>query len=276
MSEPGKTVIFLKLGGSLITEKSAPQTINYQTITRIVKELKEAIDSDPRLQLVVGHGGGSFPHPVAQAYRTAEGFVHETSVRGFALCQHAASTLNRLIVDLMVDYAINAVSIQPSACAIATNGTISGFFSKPVEAALDHGLVPVLFGDCVFDTVKGCCILSTEQLFSFLSGVLRPSRVLIAGLVRGVYTADPQKDKNARFIPSIDVEQLSTLESCLGGSFSVDVTGGMASKVRELIELAKRGIESEILSGAPGNIRRALAGQRGLGTVILPVKTAGP
>jgi isopentenyl phosphate kinase len=276
MTEPGKNLLFLKLGGSLITDKNAPQTINYQTIRCIVQELKEALDEDPQLQLVVGHGGGSFPHPVAQAYRTAEGFVHETSVRGFALCQHAASTLNRIIVDLMLHYAINAVSIQPSACCIATNGRVSGFFSQPVEAALDHGLVPVLFGDCVFDTVKGCCILSTEQLFSCLSGVLRPSRVLIVGLVRGVYTADPQKDKNARFIPSIEVEQLSTLESCLGGSFSVDVTGGMASKVRELIELAKRGIESEILSGAPGNLKRAVAGQRGLGTVIQPVNTDAP
>jgi isopentenyl phosphate kinase len=54
------------------------------------------------------------------------------------------------------------------------------------------------------------------------------------------------------------------------------VTGGMASKVRELIELAKRGIESEILSGAPGNLKRAVAGQRGLGTIIQSVKTGAP
>lgn len=124
MTDIDKYLVFVKLGGSLITEKNAPYTINYQVLTRIVKELKEAIDNDHHLQLLIGHGGGSFPHPVAQAFKTAEGFIQDTSVRGFALCQNAASTLNRILVDLMADYAINAVSIQPSACCIATDGTL--------------------------------------------------------------------------------------------------------------------------------------------------------
>jgi isopentenyl phosphate kinase len=274
MTDRERNLIFVKLGGSLITEKNAPYTINYQALTRIIKELKEAIDSDSQLQLVLGHGGGSFPHPVAQTFRTAEGFVRDTSVRGFALCQNAASTLNRIIVDLMTDYAIDAVSIQPSACCVTSDGKITDFFTNPIEAAIAAGLLPVVFGDCVFDTVKGCSIVSTEQIFSHLSGVLQPSRVLVVGLVDGVYTADPQKDANARLIPTIEVEQFSSVESYLSGSFSVDVTGGMVTKVKELVEIAKHGIECEILSGASGNIRKALAGQRGLGTRILPITTA--
>ena len=62
---PGKT-IFIKLGGSLITDKNAPHTINYDTLKRVVKELKEVIDSESELNLLVGHGGGSFPHPIAK------------------------------------------------------------------------------------------------------------------------------------------------------------------------------------------------------------------
>ncbi len=274
MTDIEKNLVFVKLGGSLITEKNAPYTINYQAITRIVKELKEAIDNDHHLQLLIGHGGGSFPHPVAQSFKTAEGFIQDTSIRGFALCQNAASTLNRILVDLMADYAINAVSIQPSACCVATDGRITDFFTQPIEASLEHGLIPVVFGDCVFDTVKGCTIVSTEQIFSYLSSALQPSRVLIVGLVGGVYTSDPQKDENAQFIPTIEVEKFTSIESYLGGSYSVDVTGGMATKVKELIELARRGIECEILSGASGNITKALAGQRGLGTIIKPANTA--
>lgn len=274
MTDIEKNLVFVKLGGSLITEKNAPYTINYQAITRIVKELKEAIDNDHHLQLLIGHGGGSFPHPVAQAFKTAEGFIQDTSVRGFALCQNAASTLNRILVDLMVDYAINAVSIQPSACCVATDDKITDFFTTPIEASLEHGLIPVVFGDCVFDTVKGCTIISTEQIFSYLSRTIRPSRVLIVGLVGGVYTSDPQKDENAQFIPTIEVEKYTSIESYLGGSYSVDVTGGMVTKVKELIEIARRGIECEILSGASGNITKALAGQRGLGTIIKPANMA--
>ena len=268
-------LIFVKLGGSLITEKNAPHTLNYQVLTRIVKELKGAIDNDPQLQLLIGHGGGSFPHPVAQAFKTAEGFINDTSTRGFALCQNAASTLNRIIVDLMTDYAINAVSIQPSACCIASDGKIADFFIKPIEASIENGLIPVVFGDCVFDTVKGSSIVSTEQIFSHLCGALRPSRVLIVGLVDGVYTADPQKDDKARFIPKIEIEQFTSIESYLGESYSVDVTGGMTTKVKELVEIARQGIECEILSGASGNITKALAGLKGLGTLIKPVNKLG-
>lgn len=271
MTDKDENLVFVKLGGSLITEKSAPYTINYQALTRIIKELKEAIDTNPDLQLLIGHGGGSFPHPIAQSFRTAEGFINENSIRGYALCQNAASTLNRIVVDLMVDYAIDAVSIQPSACCITTDGKIADFFIKPIDIALEKRLVPVVFGDCVFDSIKGCSIVSTEQIFSYLSSTLQPSRVLIFGLVDGVYTADPQKDENARFIPTIKVETFTDIESYLGESYSVDVTGGMATKVKELVELAKRGIECEILSGASGHIKRALDGERGLGTRIKPV-----
>ena len=272
MSEKGRNLIFVKLGGSLITEKRAPYTINYEALRRIAKELKEAIERDHDLSLVVGHGGGSFPHPIAQAFRTSAGFIQDTSVRGFALCQHAASTLNRILVDVMVDYAINAVSIQPSACCIAEDGKIADFFVAPIERCIEHRIMPVIFGDCVLDTVRGCAVISTEQLFGYLSRSLRPSRVLVFGLVGGVYTSDPQKDEHARLIPEINVENLSDIESYLGASYSVDVTGGMVTKVEELIEIAKLGIECEILSGAAGYIAKALAGARGLGTIIRSTK----
>jgi isopentenyl phosphate kinase len=44
----------------------------------------------------------------------------------------------------------------------------------------------------------------------------------------------------------------------------------MATKVKDLIEIAKQGIECEILSGAVGYIPKALAGEKGLGTIIRP------
>lgn len=273
MSKRAENLVFLKLGGSLITEKNALQTINYRALRGIVKELKESIDRDSGLQLLIGHGSGSFAHPIANSFNTADGFIDDTSRRGFSLCQNAASTLNKILVDMMVDYAIDAVSVQPSACCIAADGRITDFFIKPIELAIENRLIPVIFGDCVFDTVKGCSIVSTEQIFSYLcrcgSIRLQPSRILILGLVRGVYTADPQKDAEAKFIPTIDPEKFASIESYLGESYSVDVTGGMVSKVKELIELAKYGIESEILSGSvSGNITKALAGQKGVGTVI--------
>ena len=265
----GKT-IFIKLGGSLITDKNAPHTINYDTLKRVVKELKEVIDSESELNLLVGHGGGSFPHPIAKAFRTAEGLIHAASARGFALCQNSASTLNRIIVDLMIDYGLNAVSIQPSACCMAVDGEIARIFFEPLASSIKNGFIPVVFGDCVFDDVRGCTVISTEQILRHLCNYIRPDRVLCFEQVGGVYTSDPMLDTEAQFIPEITVENLNQqeLDSCLGESYSIDVTGGMREKVHQLLEIAKMGIECEILSGREGYVKRALRGERGLGTVI--------
>ena len=50
---------------------------------------------------------------------------------------------------------------------------------------------------------------------------------------------------------------------------TVDVTGGMGGKLNELLELAKIGIESEIINAShDNNIKRALKGEKGIGTLI--------
>ncbi len=265
--------VMIKLGGSLITDKNVPHTIRYNSLKMVVQELKESLDTRPELSLLIGHGGGSFPHPIARAFRTIDGFGASTgSVRGFVLCQNAASTLNRLIIDLMVDYGLDAVSIQPSACCVAADGRIARIFYEPIEQAMRNGIIPVVFGDCVFDEVRGCTVISTEQILKCLSQYIRPDRVLCFEQVGGVYTADPLRDKDAKLIPEINEENIRQVESYLGGAYSAnDVTGGMRDKVHELLEIARMGIECEILRGDRGYVKRVLMGERGLGTIINPV-----
>ena len=167
-------LIFVKLGGSLITEKSVPATLKYSILKRIVKELKEVVDRERDLNLLIGHGGGSFPHPIAKAFRTSEGFIQADSVRGFAMCQNAASTLNRVVVDLMTDYGINAVSIQPSACCIAEDGEIVDFFIRPIEECMSKGLynyfIPVIHFR-VLDTSSSQILPSIQPLQYLLCNI---------------------------------------------------------------------------------------------------------
>ena len=52
------------------------------------------------------------------------------------------------------------------------------------------------------------------------------------------------------------------MESAIGGSAGVDVTGGMRGKLLELLDLADLGIDSVIFNaGIEGNIARALKGE---------------
>ena len=61
-SHMGKKLVFLKLGGSLITDKNTPRTARIEVLQRVGIEIKSALEQDSSLQILLGHGSGSFGH----------------------------------------------------------------------------------------------------------------------------------------------------------------------------------------------------------------------
>jgi molybdenum storage protein len=75
----------------------------------------------------------------------------------------------------------------------------------------------------------------------------------------GLYTADPKKDRNARFIPKVTVEELEEMDL-------EDVV--IERTVLQLMKNAKHRRSVQIINGLkPGNLTRALHGEP-VGTVI--------
>ncbi len=268
-------VILIKLGGSLITDKTKPYTPRVEVIRRLAKEIHNArIKSN--LRVVVGHGGGSYPHLPAKEYHTQDGIINEKSYEGIAKVQHAAATLNRLVVRELIAAKENAMSIQLSSCSIAKNGKIFYMYLEPVKLLLKYNMVPVPYGDVGLDLEKGCTILSTEEVLRYIGENLHkiepeftPKKIIIAGEVDGVFTGDPHKDKNAKLIPEINADNIDEVGKYLAGSSGIDVTGGMKHKVEKMYELAKKGIEVHIINGlVPGNLEKAILGEKIVETVI--------
>jgi isopentenyl phosphate kinase len=263
-----KELILVKLGGSLITDKSVPFTPKPDVIKRLAKEIHEARE-EKEMNLIIGHGGGSFPHKPAKDYRTNEGIINKESYKGISLVQDAASRLNRIIVNSLIDAGENAVSTQPSASLVAENGRIKEWYLDSIKEMMKHNLLPVPYGDVALDLKKGCCIISTEEIFSYLATRLGSKRIILAGMVDGVFTADPQKNPEAKLIPEISSENYESIKKYLGGSAGIDVTGGMLHRVERIFELTKFGVEAEIINGRKEDfLKRALIGERGLGTTI--------
>ena len=104
-------MIFLKLGGSLITDKSKPFTVNWSALETAAKSIGEIDD-----RLIVGHGGGSFGHFVAKEY---EGFVE-----GFFKAREAMAKLNNIVVSSLIAKNIYAVGFPPSCFTICKGGEI--------------------------------------------------------------------------------------------------------------------------------------------------------
>ncbi|MEX2160366.1 MAG: isopentenyl phosphate kinase [Anaerolineales bacterium] len=254
-------MIFLKLGGSLITEKDQPSTARLDLIQRAASEIAAARAVDPGLRLLLGHGSGSFGHFPAKRHNTREGVHSEGQWRGFIDVWQQAAALNHIVMDALAAGGLPALAFPPSAMVTAEDGHVGNWDLAPIRAALNAGLLPVVYGDVAFDSVRGGTILSTEDLFIYLAKALLPQSVLLAGDEEGVYADYPQAP---RLIEKITPASYAKIAAGLQGAVAPDVTGGMAGKVQAMLGLVKQipGCKVHIFSGlVPGNLALALKGE---------------
>lgn len=226
-------LIFLKLGGSLLTDKTKKEALRLETLARIAAEIASARAAKPDLALVLGHGSGSFGHVAAAKYDTRAGVYSPADWFGFAEVDDAAARLNRHVIRALLEAGVPAIGLSPVASAELEDGHIAHFASHPVRAALSAGLLPVIYGDVAFDAVRGGTIISTEEIMVYLTNDLHPAWLLLAGETDGVLDGDGQA------IPTITPQNLGKIQPVLGGSRGTDVTGGMAAKVLAMMKLVE-------------------------------------
>ena len=162
---------------------------------------------------------------------------------------------------------IPAIAFPPSASVIAKDGRVALWDLNPLERALKNGIIPVVYGDVVFDEVRSGTILSTEDLFMHLAREMRPQRILLAGLEDGVYADFPARKHK---VESVTPKSYKKIIGSVGASASTDVTGGMSSKVKQMISLVEEipDISVQLFSGLEeGNLKRVLDGEA-LGTLM--------
>jgi isopentenyl phosphate kinase len=255
--------LFVKLGGSLLTDKRGKEMPRQEVIQRLAQEIQRARLARPDLRIVLGHGSGSFGHVYASTHGTRSGVSTAEQWMGFAQTADAAARLNRIVVAELLAAGVPAWSIQPSVALRCADGRVAGGPESTVLAALARGLLPVIFGDVALDSVRGGTIASTEEIFQQLDHALLPAKIILAGEVGGIYSADPQRDPSASLIPLVTPSSYAEIRAGLGGSYGVDVTGGMAAKVEQALGwIAKRpDLNVFICSGLePENLYHALIG----------------
>ena len=259
-------ITLVKLGGSLITDKTRPESPRTDVIGRLAGEIARARRPG---QLIVGHGSGSFGHVAARRYGLAQGIRGEDQLPGVPLTQERAAALHRIVTAALAAAGALPFSIAPSSCVVSAAGRPVAFADEPLRLALGGGLLPVVYGDVVTDREWGVSICSTERLFDLLARRLPESglpirRVLWLGETDGV------RDDAGRTIPRISADTFREAAQAIGAPAGVDVTGGMLHRVETALGLARLGIPSLILNGlVPGALERALAGDPVEGTEVL-------
>jgi isopentenyl phosphate kinase len=250
----------LKLGGSLITDKTQPHTVRLDVIQRLASEIAQARQQDSRLSLVIGHGSGSYGHVPARKYGTRDGVNSPAGWLGFVEVWREAQSLNRLVMDALAGAGLPVIAFSPLASLTARDGMAARWELEPLRRALQAGLIPVVYGDVIFDTVRGGTILSTEGLFIYLTGELGPRRILLAGSEPGVWADYPACTS---LVAEITPGNYAEFSQTLTGSAAPDVTGGMASKIHLCLELARAypALEMVVFSGEiPGTLLQVCLG----------------
>ena len=261
-------IIFLKLGGSLITDKNTPYTPRIDKLNELALEIKTALDSNPGLLLILGHGSGSFGHTAAKKHGTRHGVQTNEQWHGFAEVKFQAAELTRHVIGSLMNAGLPAISIHPSSSMVSDNRKVIHHNTVAIRKALDVHLLPVVHGDVAFDESLGGTILSTEDVFAFLAEQFSPTRILLAGIEAGVWEDFPVRTKLVKQIQLSDYEKM---RAGIVGSASTDVTGGMKAKVEEMLELVKKnkGLSVQIFSAEEnGFLTRALNGEN-VGTLLI-------
>ena len=112
-------VLVLKLGGSLITDKTTPYSLRDGTIKAVSKEIKECLDRKLVDQLVIVHGVGSYGHPPVIEHKLYKGFIDPRQLMPISRTQSKVNELREVLCSKLQDAGIPVNLFHTSSIASA-------------------------------------------------------------------------------------------------------------------------------------------------------------
>jgi isopentenyl phosphate kinase len=256
-------LVLIKLGGSVITNKSKLTTAKAAPMKQFAKEFAKVREEYPDTDFIVGNGAGSFAHVRAHEYGLRQGATTPKQLYGMSLVHSDVMRLNVLFADALTAQNIPAFSLSPATMITCSNGHVGTTYFTPLKMLLERRFVPLVYGDTFCDDVLGSHILSTERILHACLGALRPEYQKITVLylldVAGVL------DAKGAVIPALH----ATDDIFLRANLEHDVTGGIVGKVQSARKAAQIADAVYLADGnAPGMLQQAIAGSNP-GTHIL-------
>jgi isopentenyl phosphate kinase len=256
------SVVLVKLGGSVITDKTRYRSFNRESTDRLAREIASS-----GKQVVLVHGAGSFGHVLASEHQLQRGYLDDSQRMGVAKVQQDVRDLNREVMLSLDRAGIPATSIPPGACALMAGGELRTLEMDLFHRYLALGITPVTFGDVVLDSQRAFGICSGDQLMYLLAKEFHPELIVFCADVDGIFTADPNLDKDAKLIQEVD---RSTLESIPRTSRVADVTGSIYGKLESMLSIASLGKGTMVINGlVPGRLASAMKGEKVKGSMVV-------
>lgn len=261
MKRNDKKITLIKLGGSVITDKNTP----YKARIEVIRKLAKEINNSGLTSLVLAHGSGSFGHTSAQKHGGKKGYK---SKLGIAKVARDAMEINRIVMDVFIEEGLPVVSLRPMSMMFTEDGKLKLDLFKIIEEVLNQGLIPVVYGDVIWDKKWKSTIYSGETTLNEIGIYLlkkgyRINKIIQVGETGGVY------DLKNKTIPLINKKNWKEIKKYLFKNKRADVTGGMEHKIEEALNIAKIGIRTLLINGNKTNeLLNAILGEVVKGTII--------
>ncbi len=256
-------MLLVKLGGSVLTDKTRLRTPRRAAIRRLALEL-----AGVRQSLLVVHGAGSYGHILARRHKLQQGGVSSSKRIAASRVQQDVKELDSLVVNAFLRAGIPAIPIAPSTVLTLNDGTVATADLTPFLEFSSMGFTPVTFGDVVRDLHRGIAVCSGDVMMLELARAFRPERAVFATDVDGLFTADPKRRRDASLLEVVRPEDLDRIK--FSSASRTDVTGSIEGKVRRMFEIADHVGECLIVNGNVKNrVRDALRGRRVVGTRVV-------
>ena len=245
-------MILIKLGGSVITDKSSYKRFNKDIVSRLCREIK-----DSGKDVMIVHGAGSFGHVIAKEFELQKGHIRDDQIDAITKVSRDVRELNGMVISELMDSGIPAVSIPTGSCFVMDDGDLQ-MNAEVLRGYSDLGIVPVMFGDVVLDRKKGFGICSGDTIMERLTDIFSPEMVVFVSDVDGLYDRDPKVSKDAKLIAEVNENVLETIPA---ETTVADVTGGVHAKMRSMLNLCSDSRDCILVNGmVDGRLRSLLTG----------------
>lgn len=264
-----RDLIVIKLGGSVITDKSKSHGVfRKKVVERLAREIFQA-KKQKDFDLILVHGAGSFGHPIAKKYNLHTGYLGSKSSEGFVLTKKAMFDLLLLIWESLSKAGLNSCVVEPSAVIVAEGGRIKTFNTEFIENLLGKKIIPVLFGDAVVDKKMGFSIISGDLMVSYLAKKFKSDKVIFVSDVDGVFDKNPKVYSHAKLIGEVNEKNykkiIKNMEIYNKNDISEEMKGKLLAIRKNLV-----GTKVEVINGLkPNFLLNSLKNGLRVGTVIL-------